>query len=265
MRTRGLKRKGGEFKGRPLPLQRKNRPPAAFPRAPYYNVPHMPAPERSAVSQAPEARVFSPLDLALRQLDRTIRTVVGAHGSHRPNPARDIAETVAADADRRHVIGLMRINHSGEIAAQALYHGQALTAQGAATRDSMVSAAQDETDHLAWCAERIHELGGHRSALVPLWYLGSFAIGALAGLAGDRASLGFVAETERQVVRHLDSHLRQLPNGDARTRAILEQMSSDEARHGHDAKLAGGMELPAPIRALMTLTSKVMTKSAYWI
>jgi ubiquinone biosynthesis monooxygenase Coq7 len=158
----------------------------------------------------------------------------------------------------------MRINHSGEVAAQALYAGQALTAKGAATQASMVAAAQEETDHLAWCSARIDELGGRKSILNPLWYAGSFAIGALAGLAGDKTSLGFVAETERQVGKHLDSHLRQVPDGDARTRVILEQMSADEARHGTHATQAGGAPLPQPIRLLMQLTAKIMTRTAYW-
>jgi ubiquinone biosynthesis monooxygenase Coq7 len=159
----------------------------------------------------------------------------------------------------------MRINHSGEVAAQALYAGQALTAQGAGTQGSMIAAAQEETDHLAWCAARIDELGGRKSALNPLWYVGSFAIGALAGLRGDSTSLGFVAETEKQVGKHLDTHLNQLPKVDARSRAILEQMSADEAGHGQHAKQAGGEELPSIIRTLMQFASKVMTRAAYWI
>jgi ubiquinone biosynthesis monooxygenase Coq7 len=159
----------------------------------------------------------------------------------------------------------MRINHSGEVAAQALYAGQALTARGSATQIAMVEAAQEETDHLAWCASRIQELDGRKSLFNPLWYAGSFAIGAAAGLAGDRTSLGFVAETERQVGEHLESHLRQLPTGDARTRAILEQMREDEARHGENAANAGANRLPSPIRALMKLTSKIMTRTAYWL
>jgi ubiquinone biosynthesis monooxygenase Coq7 len=185
--------------------------------------------------------------------------------SRRPNPAGSLTETVAIPAERRHVVGLMRINHAGEVAAQALYAGQALTAKEAATQASMVEAAQEETDHLAWCSERIDELGGRKSVLNPVWYAGSFAIGALAGLAGDKVSLGFVAETEKQVGKHLESHLRDLPQGDARTRAIIEQMRVDEAHHGQSAAKAGANELPPPIRALMKLTSKVMTRTAYWL
>jgi ubiquinone biosynthesis monooxygenase Coq7 len=210
-------------------------------------------------------RDWTPADRLLSGLDQGLRALLGVHESRRPNPAGTLTDTVTDPADRRHVAGLMRINHSGEVAAQALYAGQALTANGAATQASMVAAAQEETDHLAWCAERIDELGGHKSILNPLWYTGSFAIGALAGLAGDKTSLGFVAETEKQVGLHLDSHLRELPAGDTRTRAIIEQMSIDEARHGQNARKAGANELPHPIRALMRLTAKVMTRTAYWL
>jgi ubiquinone biosynthesis monooxygenase Coq7 len=210
-------------------------------------------------------RELTPLDRAISGLDQALRTVLGVYDARRPNPAGTLTETVSDPADRRHVAALMRINHSGEVAAQALYAGQALTAREAATQASMIEAAQEETDHLAWCSERIEELGGRKSLLNPLWYAGSFAIGAVAGLTGDKTSLGFVAETEKQVGRHLESHLRQLPAGDARTRAILEQMNVDETRHGENAAKAGGMELPAPIRALMQLASKVMTRTAYWL
>jgi ubiquinone biosynthesis monooxygenase Coq7 len=212
-----------------------------------------------------DPRSLSAGDTLISQADHTLRTLLGVHTAKRPNPAATTVDTITTPADRRHVAGLMRVNHAGEVAAQALYHGQALTARGAATRTSMIAASQDETDHLAWCAERLAELGSRRSLLDPIWYAGSFAIGAIAGLAGDRASLGFVAETENQVVRHLESHLQQLPSGDARTRAIVEQMRADEARHGQDATAAGGMQLPLPIRKLMTLTSRIMTRTAYWI
>jgi 3-demethoxyubiquinol 3-hydroxylase len=210
-------------------------------------------------------RELSPLDRLIGGIDQAFRTVAGAHNSYRPNPAGDLADTVTESSDRRHVAALMRVNHSGEVAAQALYAGQAMTARDAATQASMMEAAQEETDHLAWCAERIEELGGRKSILNPVWYAASFSIGALAGLAGDKVSLGFVAETERQVGKHLDSHLSQLPSEDSRTRAILKQMSIDEARHGQNAAKAGGCELPAPIQALMHLTSKVMTRTAYWL
>ena len=213
----------------------------------------------------PENREFSPLDRFLSGVDRALRTVAGVHGAHRPYPAESIAESVSTDVDRKRVAGLMRINHSGEVAAQALYAGQALTARNAATQASMIAASQEETDHLAWCSTRIDELGGRKSILNPLWYAGSFAIGAIAGLAGDKVSLGFVAETEKQVGKHLDAHLKQLPAEDTRTRAILEQMSVDEARHGHHATQAGGEELPPQVRALMKITSKIMTRTAYWL
>lgn len=213
-------------------------------------------------------RRYTLLDRLLTPADQALRTLFASHVAGRPNPAEDLPETpeIADDqAARRHVAALMRVNHSGEVAAQALYQGQAFVSRAAATRASLMEAAREETDHLAWCAERIRQLGGRTSVLNPLWYAGSFTIGALAGLAGDRISLGFVAETERQVVEHLDGHLRRLPAEDQRTRAIIQQMSADEQRHGHNAELAGGAKLPAPVRALMKLTAKVMTRSAYWV
>ncbi|HTE41694.1 MAG TPA: 2-polyprenyl-3-methyl-6-methoxy-1,4-benzoquinone monooxygenase [Steroidobacteraceae bacterium] len=213
----------------------------------------------------PEKRDFAPVDRLVTSADQALRTIFGVQAPRRPNPAGELADTVVAPADRREVARLMRINHSGEVAAQALYAGQALTARGPTTQAALVEAAQEETDHLAWCAARIQELHGRKSILNPLWYAGSFAIGAVAGFAGDRTSLGFVAETERQVGAHLDSHLRELPAGDARTRAILEQMREDEARHGENAANAGGNALPMPVRVLMKLTSKIMTRTAYWL
>jgi ubiquinone biosynthesis monooxygenase Coq7 len=213
-------------------------------------------------------RHYSLFDRLITPLDQTLRTLFASHVAARPNPAEDLPEApeIADHPEaRRHTAALMRINHSGEVAAQALYQGQAFVSQGDATRASLMEAAREETDHLAWCAERIRELGGRTSLLNPVWYAGSFTIGALAGLAGDRTSLGFVAETERQVVEHLDGHLQRLPARDVRTRAIIQQMSADEARHGRNAMLAGGAELPRPVRALMKLTAKVMTRTAYWI
>jgi ubiquinone biosynthesis monooxygenase Coq7 len=219
-------------------------------------------------SSAASGRRYSLLDRLLTPVDQTLRTLFASHVAARPNPADGVPETPEiADnpAARRHVAALMRINHSGEVAAQALYQGQAFVSRADATRASLMEAAREETDHLAWCAQRIRQLGGRTSVLNPLWYAGSFAIGALAGLAGDRVSLGFVAETERQVVEHLDGHLRRLPAEDRRTRAIIQQMSADEQRHGHNAELAGGVNLPTPVRALMKLTAKVMTRTAYWL
>ena len=159
----------------------------------------------------------------------------------------------------------MRVNHAGELAAQALYHGQALMARSAEARAMLLGAAESEADHLAWCETRLTELGARPSLLDPLWYAGSFAIGALAALAGDRVSLGFVVETERQVEGHLDEHLGRLPVGDDRSRAILETMRAEEIAHGATAAAAGGERLPAPVRALMRQTARVMTGTAYWV
>jgi ubiquinone biosynthesis monooxygenase Coq7 len=159
----------------------------------------------------------------------------------------------------------MRVNHTGEVAAQALYHGQALVARSGTTREMLLGAAREETDHLAWCETRLSELQSRTSYLNPLWYAGSFAIGALAATFGDRMSLGFVAETERQVEGHLDQHLERLPQADTRSRAILEAMRADEIEHGRAARAAGGADLPAPARALMRHTARVMTRTAYWI
>jgi ubiquinone biosynthesis monooxygenase Coq7 len=159
----------------------------------------------------------------------------------------------------------MRVNHTGEVAAQALYHGQAFMARSERTRDMLLDAAREETDHLAWCETRLSELQSRPSLLIPRWAAGSFAIGAVAAALGDRMSLGFVAETERQVEGHLDSHLTRLPASDARSRSILEAMRADEIQHGAAAKAAGGAELPAPARLLMKHTARVMTRTAYWI
>ena len=159
----------------------------------------------------------------------------------------------------------MRVNHAGELAAQALYHGQALVARSEATREMLLAAARSESDHLAWCETRLKELAARPSLLNPLWYAGSFAIGAAAALLGDSASLGFVVETERQVEGHLDEHLARLPPGDARSRAILEAMRAEEIAHGTAAAAAGGVRPPAPVCALMRRTARIMTGSAYWI
>jgi ubiquinone biosynthesis monooxygenase Coq7 len=159
----------------------------------------------------------------------------------------------------------MRVNHAGELAAQALYHGQAFAARSAATREMLLAAARSESDHLGWCEARLKELGARPSRLNPLWYTGSFIIGAVAALAGERTSLGFVAETERQVEGHLDDHLGRLPAGDARSRAILEAMRVEEIAHGAAAERAGGVRLPAPVCALMRQTARVMTGTAYWV
>lgn len=219
----------------------------------------------SLSSPLPPGRTYGSIDRLIGSLDQAIRALTGVHSSSRPYPAKDIPETIADPAGRRHIAALMRVNHAGEVAAQALYQGQAFVAANPATRESLLEAGREESDHLAWCSTRIRELGGRTSLLDPLWYAGSFTIGTIAGLAGDRTSLGFVAETERQVVEHLDGHLQQLPHGDARTRAIIEQMSSDEARHGQNAMRAGGSVLPPLVRKMMKLTAQIMTRSAYWV
>ena len=213
-----------------------------------------------------KSRHYSPVDKLLLHLDTGLRTVLGRpQTTERPNPAEDIAEAELTEADKDLAGRLMRINHAGEVAAQGLYEGQSLTARLPEVREKMERAAMEENDHLAWCESRLNELGSHKSLLNPLWYGGSLAIGALAGLAGDKWSLGFVNETERQVVSHLDSHLAQLSDKDEKSRAILEQMKEDEGHHATTALHAGGVELPNPIKQLMTLTSKVMTKTAYRI
>lgn len=211
-------------------------------------------------------RAYSPLDQLLMQFDQALRTVGGRPATTgREHPAAGTPESDLSDSEKRHVAGLMRINHSGEVAAQALYQGQALTARLPEVRAAMEHAAAEENDHLDWCENRLHELDDRTSLLKPFWYAGSFAIGAVAGAIGDKWSLGFVAETERQVVRHLDKHLEELPPQDQRSRRILEQMRTDEGHHATTAVEAGGAELPAPIKALMSLTSKLMTRTAYKI
>ena len=170
-----------------------------------------------------------------------------------------------SDTEKRHSAALMRVNHAGEIAAQALYHGQALMARSTTTRELLLKAAREETDHLAWCETRLKELDSRPSLLNPLWYAGSFVIGAVAAFLGDRTSLGFVVETERQVEGHLNEHLARLSPDDARSRAILQTMRTDEIAHGMSAKAAGGAELPSPVRALMRNTARLMTRTAYWI
>jgi ubiquinone biosynthesis monooxygenase Coq7 len=198
--------------------------------------------------------------------DRALRALGAPARAARPVPGEpDTAKDKLSLDERRRSAGLMRVNHAGEIAAQALYHGQALAARDAATREMLLRAAREEADHLAWCATRLTELDSQPSRLDPLWYAGSLAIGALAGLMGDRVSLGFVVETERQVEGHLDGHLGSLPEADARSRAIVAAMRTDEMAHGATAKAAGGVELPMPVRALMRATARVMTGTAYWL
>jgi len=211
------------------------------------------------------ARRMSLADRLIQELDRGLRTVAAANVSARPFPDEGVEETVRDPATRKHAGALMRVNHAGEIAAQALYHGQALTARNPDVRRQMLDAARDETDHLAWCERRVKELDSRTSLLAPVWYAASFAIGAMAGLSGDRTSLGFVEETEKQVVEHLDSHLHELPPGDQRSRRIVAQMKADEDRHAGDARNRGAVGLPRPIRELMRRTARVMTRTAYRI
>jgi ubiquinone biosynthesis monooxygenase Coq7 len=211
-------------------------------------------------------RDYTTADNLLINVDQALRTLFGRpQVTERANPARAVPETDLDDAQRDHIARLMRINHTGEVCAQGLYQGQALTARDPGVRDAMQRSAAEENDHLDWCEQRVEELGGRLSLLNPLWYAGSFALGAAAGIAGDKWSLGFVAETERQVEGHLDEHLEQVPEKDQRTRAVLEQMKADEIEHGQKAQNLGGVPLPAPVKGLMRATAKLMTTSVYRI
>ncbi len=211
-------------------------------------------------------RHYTLFDQLVNQFDTALRTVAGKPVlTERSNPSQNIDDGELTEKDKELAGRLMRINHAGEVSAQGLYQGQALTARLPKVRQKMERAALEENDHLQWCEQRANELGTHVSLLNPLWYIGSVSIGALAGIAGDKWSLGFVVETEKQVVKHLEEHLSQLSENDHRTRAILDQMKEDEAKHASMAKAAGGAEFPSPIKKMMQLTSKVMTRSAYWI
>ncbi len=209
------------------------------------------------------SRDYDALDRLLTAADNALRALLAPARAARTAPLPPPAEL--DEAQRRQAAGLMRVNHAGEIAAQALYHGQALVARNPRVREALLKAGREETDHLAWTQQRLTELQSRRSLLDPLWYAGSFAIGVVAGLAGDRTSLGFIEETERQVEGHLDSHLERLPAADTRSRAIVEQMRSDEIEHGRRASELGATPLPLPIRKLMQASARVMTQSAYWI
>ncbi len=210
--------------------------------------------------------ISSPSDVLLRAAARALATVTGAAGAARTTPASGVADARSLDPAERRLSGaLMRVNHVGEICAQALYEGQALTARDPKLAEQFRRAAGEEADHLAWTRERIDELGARPSLLNPLWYAGAFALGALAGRLGDRASLGFMAETERQVEAHLDGHLDRLPEPDLRSRAIVRQMKDDEVAHAETAVRLGGADLPAPVRAAMRAAARVMTGSAHYI
>lgn len=210
-------------------------------------------------------RALTPIDRLLVDAQNALDTIFGAPYAQRANPGAGEPEVILDDAERRHAAGLMRINHVGEVCAQALYVGQAAVARDEATRAHLLEAAQEETDHLAWCAQRLDELDSRPSLLNPLWYAGSYAIGALAGLRGDGWNLGFVVETERQVEAHLDEHLQTLPAADARSRAILEVMKADEARHANAAQAQGARMLPQPVPTLMAMASNLMKTIAYRI
>lgn len=214
-----------------------------------------------------KSRQLSFSDRVIVELDKAITTVVGQpETTQRQVPGSELIEDSAlTSVEQRQSAGLMRVNHSGEVSAQALYQGQALTAKLPEVRQAMEQAALEENDHLVWCEDRLKSLSSHRSVLNPFWYISSFAIGAVAGKIGDKWSLGFVAETEKQVVKHLDEHLEKISSHDVKSRAVLEQMRDDELHHRTTALNAGGAELPTPVKILMAITSKVMTKTSYWI
>lgn len=212
------------------------------------------------------ARQLSFFDKLISNADQALRTLVPtASTAERDNPGADQDSGQLCEQQRQHVAGLMRINHTGEVCAQALYQGQALTARLPTVREEMEQAAQEEVDHLAWCEDRLQQLGSHTSLLNPAFYAGSFLLGAAAGALGDKWSLGFVAATEEQVCKHLEDHLQQIPDSDQQSRAILEQMLIDEKDHGNKAMAAGGKEFSGPVKTVMTAMSKVMTTSTYRI
>ena len=203
------------------------------------------------------------MDRLIGEFDRALRAIAGVANAARPSPGEQVSEAALDDKERDHAAALMRVNHVGEICAQALYQGQALTARDPHARAALQQAAREEEDHLAWSADRIRELGGRPSLLNPLWYAGAFAIGTVAGALGDRWNLAFLAETEKQVEEHLTGHLDELPAADERTRAVVQGMRDDEARHRMTAVRLGAVELPQPARAAMRFASKVMTTVAY--
>jgi len=209
---------------------------------------------------------MTPIDRFIIGFDTALRSVVGGANAQRPTPGSESGANIALDSEqRKHAAGLMRVNHVGEVCAQALYQSQKLVARNSEIKEMLDRSGQEELDHLAWCETRLKELGSHTSYLNPFWYAGSFAIGLAAGLAGDKWSLGFVAETEKQVENHLESHLKKLPEEDGRSRAIVDQMRLDEIEHGQAAVHAGGVSLPEPIQKIMQAMSKVMTTAAYKI
>jgi ubiquinone biosynthesis monooxygenase Coq7 len=210
-------------------------------------------------------RTFSLLDSLLGQIDKAIKVLAAPSRAERPFPEVPGGDLVLDEGDSKTAARLMRVNHAGEVAAQALYAGQALTARNVRVAEAMRQSAAEEIDHLAWCEQRIGELNGQISLLNPLWYAGSFAIGALAGALGDKLSLGFIVETEKQVETHLRAHMQQLPPADRRSRALIDKMTEDEVHHGAKAHAMGATELPLPVRSAMRLTSRVMTFGSYWL
>jgi len=210
-------------------------------------------------------RLIVAIDRLIIEFDQALRALFGQVRSDRPHPDRDHAEADLSEKEKRHVAALMRVNHCGEICAQALYRGQAFSSQDDAIRKALRRAAEEEIEHLAWTGRRIADLGGRRSLLNPLWYAGSLAVGVLAGRAGDAWNLGFLAETERQVKAHLDGHLKRLPPNDRKSWAVLQQMKIDEIGHAHMAEQLGGAELPDIVRTAMKLAAGVMTRMSYWV
>ncbi|HET7832000.1 MAG TPA: 2-polyprenyl-3-methyl-6-methoxy-1,4-benzoquinone monooxygenase [Gallionella sp.] len=205
------------------------------------------------------------LDRLIIEFDKGLRTLFSEAHSLRPHPDAEVMDAPLDEAEKKHAAGLMRINHSGEICAQALYQGQALTARDPAVQQKLLAAAQEETEHLAWTSRRVSELGSHLSFLNPVWYTGSLTLGAFAGMLGDKWNLGFLSETEHQVGGHLQSHLEKLPPQDAKSRAIVQQMYVDETKHSDMAKEMGGADLPGPVKLVMRYTSKILTHTAYRI
>lgn len=205
------------------------------------------------------------LDILISEFDRALRAVLAPARSTVASPGDEHDDAAMSDKERHHAAALMRVNHCGEICAQALYQGQALTARDPATTAALRRAAEEEGDHLAWTEKRISELGGRPSLLNPLWYAGSLAMGLLAGKLGDAWNLGFLSETERQVETHLKGHLEKLPAQDSRSREIVKRMAADELRHGQTAEALGAKELPAPVRMAMRAAARVMTTTAYWV
>ena len=208
---------------------------------------------------------FNPFDRLIVGVDKALRVIAGVASASRPTPGAHAADSDMDAAEQRHSAGLMRVNHVGEVCAQALYDSQARFAKDPAMREQFALAGREEEDHLAWTAQRLRELGSHPSVLNPLWYAGAYAMGTVAAQLGDKRSLGFVVETERQVEAHLNSHLEALPQQDAKSRAIVEQMRDDEAAHGAAAQSLGATEAPAPVKAAMSAMAKVMTTTAYYL